>query len=170
MGITRLPALHCYWSTNHYLGAPHIVRSFPRDRFYSILRELHFNGNSSAIPRGQPGHDRTHKVRPVPDSVLEKRLSLYKPQRENSVDEAMVKFKGRSMLKQYMPKKPTKRGFKVWCRADAHSGFTCCFQVYLGATDSTEKELGIRVTLDMCRDIFDKGFHIYCDNFLLVPN
>ena len=53
--------------------------------------------------------------------------------------------------------------------ADAHSGFTCCFQVYLGATDSAEKELGISVTLDMCWDSLDKGFHIYCDNFFACP-
>ena len=33
MEITRLPSLHCYWSVNHYLGAPHILRSFPRDHF-----------------------------------------------------------------------------------------------------------------------------------------
>ena len=152
------------------LGAPHIVQALPRDRYLTILRELHFNDNSTAIPWGQPGHDRAHKVRPVLDSILQKCLTLYKPHKENSVDEAMVKFKGRSSLKQYMPKKPIKRGFKVWCRCDSHNGFTCSFQVYLGATDSVEKDLGIRATLDVTRDVFNKGFHIYCDNFLPVPN
>ena len=169
MGITQLPTFSSYWSTNYYLGAPHIVQSFPRKRFTRILRELHFNDNDQAIPRGQPGYDRAYKIRPVIDRILEKCLSLYKPHRENAVDEAMVKFKGRSSLKQYMPKKPIKRGFKVWCRCDSHSGFTCCFQVYLGATDSVEKNLGIRATLDMTRDIFNKGFHIYCDNFFACP-
>ena len=81
----------------------------------------------------------------------------------------MVKFKGQSSLKQFMPNKPIKRGFKVWCRCDSHNGFTCSFQVYLGATDSAEKELGIRVTLDVCQDILNKGFHIYCDNFFACP-
>ena len=169
MGVTQLPRLHCYWSTNYYLGAPHIVQALPRDRYLRILRELHFNDNSTAIPRGQPGHDRAHKVRPVLDSILQKCLTLYKPHKENSVDEAMVKFKGRSSLKQYMPKKPIKRGFKVWCRCDSHNGFTCSFQVYLGATDSVEKDLGIRATLDVTRDVFNKGFQIYCDNFFACP-
>ena len=69
-----------------------------------------------------------------------------------------------------MPKKPTKRGFKVWCMCDSHNGFTCSFQVYLGATaGSVEKDLGIRATLDMTRDVFGKGFHIYCDNFFACP-
>ena len=30
-----------------------------------------------------------------------------------SIDESMVKFKGRSALKQYLPLKPIKRGIKV---------------------------------------------------------
>ena len=58
----------------------------------------------------------------------------------------------------------------MWCRCDSHNGFTCSFQVYLGATDSVEKDLGIRATLDVTRDVFNKGFQIYCDNFLPVPN
>ena len=169
MGVHVLPTIESYWSTNIFLGASNVVLSFPRDRFTQILRELHFNDNSSAVEWAQPGYDRGYKIRHVVDSILEKCLSLYKPHRENSVDEAMVKYKGRSLLKQYMPMKPIKRGFKVWCRCDAHNGFTCCFQVYLGATDSAEKNLGVRVTMDMARDIFGKGYHVYCDNFFTCP-
>ena len=33
----------------------------------------------------------------------------------------MVPFKGRSTLKQYMPKKPVRHGFKVWMLADSHT-------------------------------------------------
>ena len=38
---------------------------------------------------------------------------------ECAIDEAMVKYKGRSSLKQYLPMKPIKRGFKVWVRPTA---------------------------------------------------
>ena len=41
-------------------------------------------------------------------------------------------FKGWSSLKQYVFKKPIKRGFKVWCRSDIKNGYTCAFQVYAG--------------------------------------
>ena len=34
----------------------------------------------------------------------------------------MIRFKGRSSLKQFMPMKPIKRGIKVWVRADSHNG------------------------------------------------
>ena len=37
-----------------------------------------------------------------------------RPQRDLSVDEAMIKFKGTLGMKQYMPKKPVKHRIKVW--------------------------------------------------------
>jgi hypothetical protein len=36
------------------------------------------------------------------------------PGRELAVDEAMIGFKGRFILKQYLPGKPTKWGIKAW--------------------------------------------------------
>ena len=36
----------------------------------------------------------------------------------------MIKFQGRSSLKQYMPMKPIKRGIKVWTLADKNGFFS----------------------------------------------
>ena len=72
----------------------------------------------------------------------------------------MVPYKGRSSLKQYMPQKPVKRGFKVWVRADSTNGYVSQFQVY--TTSSTEKGLGSRVVKDL---IHHSNHHVYCNNF-----
>jgi len=42
--------------------------------------------------------------------------------------------KGRSAIKQYIPLKPTKRGYKLWIRADSKTGYVCKykFEVYSG--------------------------------------
>ena len=45
-------------------------------------------------------------------------------------------------MKQYLPKKPVKRRFKVWVRADGVTGYVCEFEVYTGKTDG-ERELGL---------------------------
>ena len=45
-------------------------------------------------------------------------------------------------MKEYLPKKPVKRGFKVWVRADGVNGYVCEFEVYTGKTDG-ERELGL---------------------------
>ena len=69
-----------------------------------------------------------------------------------SVDEAMIKFQGRSSLKQYMPMKPIKRGIKVWTLADKNE-FFCRVQVYTGKKKDVEHSLGNRVVKDLTEDL-----------------
>ncbi|GFS85859.1 hypothetical protein NPIL_346571 [Nephila pilipes] len=39
---------------------------------------------------------------------------IFNPNEMQAIDESMIPFKGRSSLKQYIPNKPIKRGYKVW--------------------------------------------------------
>ena len=82
--------------------------------------------------RGTPGFDKLFKVRPFLESIRANFLSQYVPHKEVAIDEAMIKFKGRSSLKQYMPMKPIKRGIKMWCRADSINGYLNDFEIYAG--------------------------------------
>ena len=86
--------------------------------------------------------------------------------REVSIDEAMVGFKGRSSMKQFMPMKPTKRGYKVWCRCVAANGFTSDCEIYTGQSESgREQNLSSAVVLRLARPIFNKGFYLFYDNY-----
>ena len=64
-----------------------------------------------------------------------------------------------------MPAKPVKRGIKVWCRADSHNGYMCEFQVYTGKSGEAEGGLGKRLVLDLTRELEEKKYHLYFDNF-----
>ena len=57
-------------------------------------------------------------------------LSQYHTHEELSVDEAMIPFKGRLSIKQYMKDKPTKWGIKVFVLADSKTSYTVRLQVY----------------------------------------
>lgn len=62
----------------------------------------------------------------------------------------MIKFKGRSSLKQYMPKKLTKHGYKVWTKC-ASSGYCLDFEIYTGKVgDRVETDLGGKVVRKFC--------------------
>ena len=171
MGITRMPRATQYWLKSDIFGVfPVITGALVRDRFMDILWTLHFNDNEKAAPRGSSEYDKLYKVNPLVDKLSKNFLALYNPHRENSIDEAMVIYKGQSSLKQYMPKKPIKRGFKVWCRCDSKNGYTCSFQVYTGKIgNTTEKNLGARVVKDLSAPIKGKGYHLYFDNFFSSP-
>ena len=185
MGINRLPQLHLYWNTDpvyHYLP---IAERITRDRFFAIWRFLHFcntdapspsasassatAASSSSPSDSQHPIDRLRKVRPVISAVVAACRTNYRPHREQAIDEAMVAFKGRSCMKQYLPMKPVKRGFKIWVRADSHNGYVCEFECYTGKKgDTTEVGLGGSVVTRLTRDLVGKAYHIFMDSFFFI--
>lgn len=144
MGFHKLENRRDYWCTDSDLAVPSINSIMPRSRFFLLLRALHANDNTTAKPKHDPEHDPLHKIRLVMTSLTSKFGECYEPSTYHSVDESMVRFKGKKSFKQYMPMKPIKRGFKVWVRADATTGFIMQFDVYTGK-ESNGSRLGTRV-------------------------
>ena len=108
MGINHLPALCDYWKMDSTYRYSPVADRITRDRFFEITRYFHFVDNATLPSRCDSGYDKLGKVRPVITILSEKFLQNYNPHNENSVDEAMIKFKGRSSMKQYLPKKTSK--------------------------------------------------------------
>ena len=79
-----------------------------------------------------------------------------------SVDEAMILFKGRSTLKQYMSLKPVKRGINVWAMSDALNGYVSEFEVYTGKrVNAVEKNVGANVVKTLTKPYTNTYGHIY---------
>ena len=170
MGINRLPNLYDYWSVNPSLHCFSIASRISRKRFCEIKRYLHFVDNDTLVRRGEEGYSRLQKIQPVIDEVKKAFLSNYSPHRENSIDEAMIKFKGRSSLKQVVRDKPIKRGIKVWVRADSKNGYVCEFNIYTGKEgDNTEKSLGAKVVKTLSRELVGGNYVLYFDNYFSSP-
>ena len=168
MGIDQKPELCNYWSTDEFLGNVGIQRVFTRDRYESLCRYLHMNDSQQQPARNDPHYDPLYKVRPVLDMCQHTFLEQYIPGREVSIDEAMVKYKGRVFFRQYMPKKPIKWGIKVWMLAEPKTGYVSNFEVYLGKSTSSEHAeltLGTRVVMDISKPFHHTHRHLYFDNF-----
>ena len=58
----------------------------------------------------------------------------YQPECDLSLDESMVKFKGRLAFRQYLPAKPTRWGINQFVLAEAKSGYCLRSVVYSGKT------------------------------------
>ena len=165
MGINHLPEIRDYWSVSEYFRYAPIAERISRDRFEEITRYLHFVDNDSLPARGEEGFSRTQKVDPVISALKNNFQSAYYPHCELSIDEAMIPFKGQSSMKQYVPLKPVKRGFKVWAMADARNGYVYDFNVYTGATGDRETGLGEKVVLRLAESIKGRHHQLYFDNF-----
>ena len=156
MGYHTLPSLRHYWSTDPHLGLPLVYHTMTRNRFASILSNLHINDNDQ-IPKDNK--DKLIKVRPLISSLNEKFRTHRLPGQYLSVDESTIKFKGRSSLKQYNPMKPNKRHIKLWACADM-AGFIHWFDVYQGANG----ELDSDIDADDQQDVSDEK----CSNSLFI--
>ena len=70
---------------------------------------------------------------------------------------------------QYMPKKPTKWGIKVWVCADAKTAYITTFSIYTGKTNDIGKGLAYRVVMNLLHDYLGKHYKVYFDNFYTSP-
>ena len=132
MGVIRFPRMEDHWAQKWPYGSHSFGKIMSRDRFSMILKFFHVNDNCKYIKKGEIGHDPLHKIRPLLTLLLRNFNECYIPNKELSIDEAMVSFKGRAWFLQYMPKKPKKWGLKAFSLADARTGYTLNWRLYTG--------------------------------------
>ena len=72
----------------------------------------------------------TYKVDPLLEAVHQASSKYYTPQTNVSIDEAMIRFCGRSRDTFKMPNKPIGEGYKAFCLAD--HGYLFDFAWHLG--------------------------------------
>ena len=167
MGINKLPTLHHFWKKDSTFRYSRIADRISRNSFLEISRFLHFMDNSLYnTTMTDPSYDRLWKLRPLITAHSKSFVDSYSPQSCMAIDEAIILFKGRSAMKQYIPKKPIKRGLKILVRADSMNGYICEFQVYVGKIGNrSENSLGERVVKDLTRSLVGGYYTVYTDSF-----
>lgn len=166
MSVNPRHHLYQYWSCDAFFNVPEISKVMAFKRFQSIMNCLHIHDNTKQKKRGKNGYDKLAKVRPLIDALNRNFQKEYTPSSHQAIDDSMILFKGRSSLKQYLPMKPIKRGYKVWCRADSQTGYLLQFQVYEGK-DSTRpagRGLGEHVGL-LLSEAVEPGCQLFFDSY-----
>lgn len=166
-GLHKLPDITLYWSTNPLYRVQPIADIMTMKRYKKLLQALHLNDNLKTPTRRSPSFDKLYKVRPLVDHLNDKFQHACIDSSSQSVDEAMIGFKGRSSMKQYMPQKPVKRGYKVWVRADANTGYMYQFEIYTGKTadEAPVVGLGSKVVLTLTSSLAGTYSHVAFDNY-----
>ena len=142
MGIHKLPNCRMYWG--NFTHIPAISTTMTRNRFDEILSILHFNDNTTALPATSSNHNKLHKIQTIVDHFRSQFKGTVAPETFQAIDEMMVPFKGKHGAKMYMPKKPIKWGYKLWCRAGI-SGYVYDFEV-VGGTGTSGTPANIQST------------------------
>ena len=146
MAINKLSAIVEYWRVDNLIGNNVFQNTMIQNRFCEILQNLHFAGNTYYDKT-----DRGFKIRQVVDHLNKKFGEVLSNNKEQSIDEHMVKFKGRSDVKQCIKSKPIKWGFKFWFRCSSKTGYLYQLDIYLDKKQNREFNLGKEVVLQSTR-------------------
>ncbi|XP_049527555.1 piggyBac transposable element-derived protein 2-like [Dermacentor silvarum] len=155
MGLVKVPRLKLYWNVGELYSGLLPRRIMPRRRFIALLAMLHVADldDVSQLSRGK-----LRFVWWLMEQVNQVSAKLFQPHRDLSIDERMVKSKGRSGIRPYMKDKVTKWGYKLWVLADPGTRYTVRFSVYTGKRDQPGPHgLAFDVVCQLCAEYLDQG-------------
>jgi len=128
-----------------------------RNRFQLIQKYLHFNDNNAA----GTNEDRLYKIHTILDIVVNNFRTSYIPDREISLDESMLGWRGRLRFRVYKPGKITKYSILVQMVCESSTGYICCnLQIYDGKCGPLTEMVGF-----LLEPYEGKGYHLYQDNY-----
>jgi len=171
MALNKKPTLASYWSGDlvfrqEIFSSP---ESLSRDRFQLILNYIRF-----ADPENLE-NDYLAKVRPFLEKVNNICQNTYLPNRQISIDETLMLFKGRLRIRQYIPSKRRRYGIKSYVLAESESGYV--WKMMLHGLSTENRAVGLshrgaetlsvteRIVIQLSHDLFNQGYHVYLDNF-----
>jgi len=170
MGLDWRYRVSEHWSTRSLLPGG-FTKVMTRDRYLLIQSFLHFNDSSVQPKKGEEGYNPMYKVQTLLNLTVPRYRQLYQSGRDLSVDESMIKYKGRLAFRQYMPDKPTKYGIKDFVLAESDTGFCLKFMTYTGKYSFHRKDVPLttQVVLDLL-DVYEHAGHVvHMDNFYTSP-
>ena len=166
MAINKLPKIVWYWRVDNRICIGDIENTMIWKCFSEILQNLNF-----ADIRKDDKTDKAFKMRPVIDHLNLKFSEVPLNDSEQSIDEPMVKFKGRSGMKQYIKSQTIKWGFKFWFRCPSKSGYLYQMDIYLWRKQIPEFSLGLgeEIVFQLTKDLKRSFCTVYFDNFFNSP-
>ena len=159
MAINKLPTIAEYWRVDNLIGNDGIQNTMIRNHFCEILQDLHFADNRLS---------QAFKI--MIDHLNSKVSDVLSNDSEQSIDEHMVKLKGRSRMK-YIKSKPIKLGLKFWFCCLSKSGYLYQMNMYLRRKKTPEFDLGLgeEVVLQLTKDLERSFCTVFFENFFNCP-
>ena len=143
-----------------------------QDRFFHILRLLHFTDNKNEPDMMDENSDRLWKMRNLFEILNEKFSKCYSPSEHLAVDEVIGKYKVRVIFRQCIPKKHKCFGVKIYKLCD-ETGYMYDIAVYFGRDRqcTVQRLTATHATLsELTKKIQGHGHKLYMDNSFSSPD
>ncbi|KAM5148076.1 uncharacterized protein ACMZJ9_011736 [Mantella aurantiaca] len=121
-GVVRKPLQKWYWSTNKLLETPFFGTVMTEYRFSLIMKFLHFTNNEEFDETTHPA-PKLRKIWEVFQMVVKNFQQTYVPERDISIDESLMAYKGRLSRIQYIASKRARFGIKSYMLCESSTGY-----------------------------------------------
>ncbi|XP_047141066.2 piggyBac transposable element-derived protein 4-like [Hydra vulgaris] len=168
-GILWKPTNAMYFSTNPLFDTPLIRKVLSFDKFCLIEKFLHFVDNSSL-----PIHScKKAKIEPIYDYLVNKFKTLYIPNKNISIDESLLLWKGHLSWKQYIPSKRSRFGMKSFALCESATGYIWNCFLYTGKemTDGFALDMhkykyqATKIVIMLMDNLIGNGYCLHVDNW-----
>ena len=172
MGLCNKPAISDYWS-KFWLTRVKFSDVMPRNRYENLTYALHFADNSERVPAGEEGYNPLFKVQRLLYIVDPLYLQTFCPSKNLSLDESMIKLKGRILFPQFNPSKATRFGIKQLSLCEAETGYALRLLTYTGKDMLTDTDPNLSITENVVRQLVrgfeNRGHTLYTDSYYTSP-
>ncbi|KAM9329571.1 piggyBac transposable element-derived protein 4-like [Gastrophryne carolinensis] len=110
-GVVGKPLQKWYWTTNKLLATPFFGTIMSECRFSLIMKNLHFTNNEEFDEATHPA-PKLKKIWEVYQMIIKNFQQSYVPDRDISIDESLMAYKGRLSWIQYIASKRARFGIK----------------------------------------------------------
>ena len=94
MGINQLPEIRYYWVKDERLHYAPITDRISHCQFEEVSHYLYFVDNTTLPKRGEDRYQQVQKILLIIAIIKEWCFKVYRPKVQNSIDEAIILFKG----------------------------------------------------------------------------
>lgn len=159
MGLVKMPHIADYWSRQRLYKNEVAGNVMSRNRFELLLSMWHFSNNEEC-----PSGDRIFKLSPLMKMLELKYKELLLPGKTICIDESLIPFRGRLIMKQYIPSKAHKYGVKAF-KLCCSRGYTWKILLYAGQEKVEGMSVPTNVVLSLANDLLGAGRIIVTDNY-----
>lgn len=159
------------WDNSKGTGVESCYLAMSQNRFHFLMRCLRFDDIRDRPQRREL--DRLAAVREMFELVVNNFQRFFVPSAYCTVDEQLVKFKGRCPFRMYMPDKPARYGIKIYALCCAKTMYAVNLEIYPGQQPNGPYKVStssMDVTIRMCEPVAGTNRNITTDNwFTSIP-
>lgn len=150
------------------IETPFFAKCMSLRRFQIIFQFLHF------VDDDKESNNKIQKIRPVFEYLVERFQEIYRPGRDISIDETLLRFKGRLSFKQCNLNKRARFGIKLYKTSESVTGYVYNCAIYTRKDESNSKPknaIGVsaETAKKMLGDLAKLGRFLYIDNWYTSP-